>query len=142
MRTTVEIPRHRDTRWKAWAKHLTGVDTSKSNGYAFEGNWLHLGEKAELEVGSYILWYHVEGSHKYRRPNVSVLQVQADGSLQSVIETAGWSWALDIRDQVAQLFSSGEEEILQKKIAVLEEELQKLRMQLEEVRKKKNETTT
>src|SRR5690606_35181967 len=57
----VNIPSARDNRKKNWAKVLESVDTTKPNGYAFLGNWLRRGERAELTVGSYVLTYDEPG---------------------------------------------------------------------------------
>lgn len=93
-------------KFKKWAKTVTSVDTSKSNGYAFEGEFLALDRKHELEVGTYILQYGEFGDHRSPRINVRLLQVTEDG-LTQVKEWAnvGKSWALECRDEIAGLIS-------------------------------------
>lgn len=95
-------------KFKKWAKTVTAVDTNKSNGYAFQGEFLDLDRKHELEVGTYILQYGEFGD--YRRPqiNVRLLKVSADGlELVKEWENVGRSWALECRDEIAQLINSG-----------------------------------
>ena len=55
MKKIVRIPGSLDDRKKTWRKLLTQVDKTKANGYAFIGNWLRAGERAELVVGSFVL---------------------------------------------------------------------------------------
>jgi hypothetical protein len=107
LKTIVRIPsNHGDGRFKSWARDLTGVDESETNAYAFEfDQWLEEGRKQELEVGSYILLYGEEGSRQYHDPHVKVCRVDQDGSLDTVIDHEGQDWALDIRDDVAELLS-------------------------------------
>jgi len=62
MKKIVMIPETLDERKKTWRKLLEGVDKEKANGYAFVGEWLKAGERAELEVGSFILCYDEAGS--------------------------------------------------------------------------------
>ena len=57
MKVIVGIPEPVDRRKKSWRKHLTNVDTTKTNGYAFDGNWLRAGERAELPVGALVMCY-------------------------------------------------------------------------------------
>ena len=63
-KVVVKVPETEDRRKKSWAKALTKVDPDKSNGYAFVGDWLRRGERAEVPVGSYILLYDEPGSMK------------------------------------------------------------------------------
>jgi hypothetical protein len=102
----VGIPAIGDSRFKRWAKLLKGVDRTKTNGFAFLGDWLPLQRKAELEVGSLILLYGEEGSRKYARPVVEVRRVEADSSLRCLVRVDGPDWALDLRDQVADMLAS------------------------------------
>jgi len=84
MKKIVMIPETLDGRKKTWRKHLGSVDKTKANGYAFVGNWLQAGERAELEVGSFILCYdelgfYWKGGYGER------------------------SWALAVRDEIAAI---------------------------------------
>lgn len=41
-------------KYKHWAKLVTGVDTTKTNGYAFEGEFLNINAEHKIPVGSII----------------------------------------------------------------------------------------
>jgi len=127
----VSIPKPGDTRWKAWRKLLTGVDKEKTNGYAFLGEFLSPGRKAEVPVGSYILIYDEIGSARHHRPEVSVQHVEADGTMTEVLSTIGKSWALDIRDEVAALLVSAA--MPESRRAELEAEAAQLRARLAKI---------
>src|SRR5690606_39631376 len=86
LKTIVEIPAKRDDRKKAWAKALESVDVTKSNGYAFVGNWLRRGEKAELPIGSFVLTYDAPGSMKNWYPVVKLYRVTPDRSEEHTSE--------------------------------------------------------
>ena len=127
MKIIVDIPPSSDRRFKSWAKQLTGVDVKKTDGYAFLGDFLKLGRKAELDVGSFILFYDEEGSTKCHEPFVQVCEVTLDGSFEQLVFTSGKSWALNIRDKVAKLFeaTSKHSKLIARK-AELESELEKV----------------
>jgi len=107
MKVIVGVPKSEDTRKKSWRKELVNVDKSQSNGYAFIGNWLKGGERAELEVGSYILAYDEPGSMKHWSPHVRLFRVQANGELEKIYDWEGGSqeksWALAVRDEIADI---------------------------------------
>jgi hypothetical protein len=42
-------------KYKHWAKLVTGVDTSKTNGYAFQGDFLKVEAEHKLPVGSIVV---------------------------------------------------------------------------------------
>ena len=109
----VNIPSARDSRKKHWAKALESVDTTKPNGYAFLGNWLRRGERAELTVGSYVLTYDEPGSMKNWYPAVKLYRVTPDG-LEAVLEYEGEigerSWALAVRDKIATILAESQGE--------------------------------
>jgi len=108
MKKIVMIPETLDGRKKTWRKHLGSVDKTKANGYAFVGNWLQAGERAELEVGSFILCYDELGSMKNWYPVVRLFKVVENGDgLEEVFYWKGGygerSWALAVRDEIAAI---------------------------------------
>ena len=109
MKVIVGIPKSEDTRKKSWRKELIKVDKSQSNGYAFVGNWLKGGERAELEVGSFVLAYDEPGSMKHWNPHVRLFKIKVDGELEKVYDWEGdsqeKSWALAVRDDIANIIS-------------------------------------
>jgi hypothetical protein len=110
MKAIVEIQYEGDSRFKKWAKVLKSVDQSKSNGYAFQGDFINSG-KAELEIGTYILFYGEKGSMKYHDPMVSVQKVTENG-LEEMYrkEDLDRHWALDVRDEIAKIINEMKKE--------------------------------
>lgn len=108
MKKIVMVPQTLDDRNKCWRKLLAEVDREQSNGYAFIGEWLREGERAEVEIGSFILCYDETGSRKYRRPVVRVFKVVENG-LEEVYHWEGnfgeRSWALAVRDEIAAILT-------------------------------------
>jgi len=111
MKTIVMIPETLDRRKKTWRKLLTQVDKTKANGYAFVGEWLRAGERAELEVGSFILCYDEAGSMKNWYPVVRMFKVVENG-LEEVYCWEGniceRSWALAVRDEIAAILAEAQ----------------------------------
>jgi len=109
MKKIVMIPKSLDDRHKCWRKVLKQVDKNQSNGFAFIGDWLCAGERAELEIGSLILAYDVVGSRKHWRPVVRVLKVGVETDLEEVYRWEGdfreRSWALAVRDDIAAILA-------------------------------------
>lgn len=111
MKKIVMIPETLDERKKSWRKLLTKVDREQSNGYAFVGEWLKAGERAELEVGSFILCYDEAGSMKNWYPVVHLFKVVENG-LEEVYRWEGSirerSWALAVRDEIAAILAEAQ----------------------------------
>lgn len=51
---------HHLSKYKHWAKLITSVDTTKTNGFAFQGEWLNVKLEHKLPVNSVV----VEVCHK------------------------------------------------------------------------------
>jgi len=51
-----DASRHHLGKYKHWAKLLTGVDTTKTNGYAWEGRFLSVGAEHLLPAGSIVVY--------------------------------------------------------------------------------------
>ena len=114
MKKIVMIPETLDERKKTWRKLLADVDKTKTNGYAFVGEWLRAGERAELEVGSFILCYDEAGSMKNWRPVVRLFKVLENG-LEDLEEVFHWegnfrerSWALAVRDEISVILAEAQ----------------------------------
>ena len=113
MKKIVRIPGSLDDRKKTWRKLLTQVDKTKANGYAFIGNWLRAGERAELEVGSFVLCYDEPGSAKNWYPVVRLFKiVENENGLEEVYrwkgDTRERSWALAVRDEIAAILAEAQ----------------------------------
>ena len=113
MKKIVMVPQTLDDRNKCWRKLLAEVDREQSNGYAFIGEWLREGERAEVEIGSFILCYDETGSRKYRRPVVRVFKVvKNENGLEEVYRWEGnireCSWALAVRDEISAILAEAQ----------------------------------
>ena len=113
MKKIVRIPETLDGRKKTWRKLLTQVDKTQANGYAFIGNWLRSGERAELEVGSFILCYDEPGSMKNWYPVVRLFKIiENENGLEEVYRWEGKvrerSWALAVRDEIAVILAEAQ----------------------------------
>jgi len=129
MKNIVTIPESLDSRKKTWRKRLQSVDKSKSNGFAFIGEWLRAGEQAELEVGAFVLAYDEPGSMKNWYPQVRLFKV-TDQGLEEVFSWKGdygkRSWALAVRDEIANMLAStSDPKVLRAELLQRKEQLQK-----------------
>ncbi len=98
-----------DDRHKNWIKAIDKVDQSKSNGYAFVGNFLKTGSTVELPIGTVLLYFYGDGSMKNYTVEVEAHKVTSQGLEPTDISTSRPNrqvsgWALDIRDKLAELF--------------------------------------
>ena len=105
----ISLPVSKD-KFKSWRKILTGIDKTKTNGYAFMGDFIstYKNKDIELPIGTYILAYDEVGSRKYYEPEVYVYRIDGEFQLTELFCSYGWNWALDLRDEVAKLFEDNE----------------------------------
>jgi len=103
-KTTVLIEGYGDRRFRQWAKRVTSVDLTKTNGYAFDGQFLTLGRKYRLPVGAIVLFFGRFSSEKRNSPAVRVCVVRETG-LEIVFERKrlNESWALEVMKDVAAI---------------------------------------
>jgi len=96
-----------DRRFKQWVKVVTEVDTTIPNGYAFRGTFIGFNRKAELPVGTFLLYFGMEGSRRFQRPCVALREVTHDG-LETLYERdrLDLAWALDVRDDIAAIIAA------------------------------------
>jgi hypothetical protein len=108
--TIIELPDHNLSnsaarRSKTWFKILTCVDMTKSDGYAFQGNWANFGDTIEVPDGTWLMSYieDVRSSGRMDGRDVTLYQVRTG----ELAEVESWSlgaergWALHVRDQIA-----------------------------------------
>lgn len=98
-----------DRRFRSWVKWIDRVDMNKTDGYAFEGDFINDGT-IEVEIGKprLLLAQATNGSAKHNYPYFRVVLLKEDGILQATeIKTNGEKpgWALRIRDSVAHLLN-------------------------------------
>jgi len=102
----IEVPLVGDERRKHWAKVVTNVDQSKSDGWAYDGEFIADGGIQDVEAPSALLVYGERGSRTNPHSEARVYIVKTDATL-SLRETAtGRAWARTLRDTVADLVAS------------------------------------
>jgi hypothetical protein len=80
MRVTTTLTNHGASgRRTSWYKQVTGVDESKKNGYAFDGEFVKTGCEVELEVGVVLI---------EKEPTGSVKDNGSDGNIYRVTKSA------------------------------------------------------
>lgn len=115
-----------------WVKEVTGVDKSKSNGYAFEGRFVNpINGLSECGDGLYIVC-SIEGSRRRHKKCVAVFEIKNDKVTKAIDWVEGNDWALKIRDRVAELLNQPKENPLAKySTEELLEELKRRGMQID-----------
>ena len=109
MKKIIDVPRIGEARFKQWTKTVASVDTKKTTGYAFEGEFIL--QLAELHVGTYMLAFGSEGTRAKNTPLVVLYRVTTDG-LEEVYRKEKLSvtkWALEVRDDIAQIINATQE---------------------------------
>jgi len=76
-------------RRTGWIKQITSVDSSKRNGYAFEGEFLTAGQEVDLPVGAILVRVDPEGSVKNAYQSGHIYRLQADGEMEE-LESGDW----------------------------------------------------
>lgn len=99
----VHVPQLGDSRGKHWAKVVTEVDTSKSSGWAFTGDFVADGGIQDLPVGAVLLVYGERGSRASPQAEARIYRVNGDATLSPEGEASGRAWARTLRDRVAEL---------------------------------------
>lgn len=117
----VDVPAVGDERHKQWAKVVTNVDSGKSSGWAYEGEFVATGGIQDLAVGAVLLVYGEKGSRANPQQQAQVYTVNSDATLSFVAEARGSAWARTLRDQVIELL--GDEPVLSGLAAIRDDEL-------------------
>lgn len=102
----VHVPQLGDERRRHWAKLVTGVDTSKSSGWAYVGDFVADGGIQDLPIGGILLVYGERGGPSNSRPEANLYTIGADASLTLEASASGRAWARTLRDRMADLLSS------------------------------------
>ena len=94
-----------------WVKKVTSVDKTKSNGYAFDGEFVNPKDGLSECGNGYYIICSVEGSRKSQVKMVAVFEINGD-TVEKVIDwVEGNDWALKIRDKVAELLEAPKPEV-------------------------------
>jgi len=80
----IKLGRPKKARGRVWAKLLEDVDTTKENGFAFQGRFLRVrGDPAYIDdtvpVGSFIVAAEATGSTNHPWTDIALYKVTADG---------------------------------------------------------------
>ncbi len=103
-----------DPRFKRWVKILKRVDTSKTDGYAFEGDFVTIDRMIEVEAGTLLLCFGREGSMKYNSPYVTLYRVEENRTRTTLFERGSLNeaWALEVRDEIAEIVNQQKEKTM------------------------------
>lgn len=102
----VEVPLVGDERHKNWAKVVDNVDTSRSSGWAFDGNFVAAGGTQDVPAGCVLLVYGERGSRANPQSVARVYTVNADATLSLEAEAKGQAWARTLRDPIERLLGA------------------------------------
>jgi hypothetical protein len=124
--------RHHLSKYKHWAKVVTSVDTTKTNGYAFQGEFLGVTREHKLPVGSIIVEVCDTDIFAYRLTLEGKKEITKGKtkSMSAFIETVAAALAEEARkeqqgvNRIEALLRRRKE--LLKELALIEEELQLL----------------
>ncbi|MEA1902926.1 MAG: hypothetical protein U9N56_05300, partial [Actinomycetota bacterium] len=89
-----------DERHKNWAKVVESVDTTKSSGWAYDGEFVAVGGIQDIPAGSVLLVYGERGSRANPQIAARVFTVNPDSTLSFEAEAKGKAWARTLRDPI------------------------------------------
>ena len=119
--------RHHLTKYKHWAKLITSVDTNKTNGYAFEGEFLDVNAEHKVDVGSLV----VEACGD----TITLFRIDEDGKAELAVAQKNKMSALIERAAKELENTKTSEARLQELIAKKEQLLKELELIDEEIKK-------
>lgn len=99
----VEVPQLGDGRRRHWAKLVNEVDTTKSTGWAYIGDFVSDGGVQDLPAGGLLLVYGEKGSAQNPQSEAALYLVGADSTLTMEGRASGRAWARTLRDRAAEL---------------------------------------
>jgi hypothetical protein len=99
----VEVPLIGDSRLKNWGKIVANVDETKSNGWAYDGEFIAVGGVQDVPVGSVLMIYGERGSRANPQIEARVFVANGDGTLSLIQTASGRAWARTLRDRTAEL---------------------------------------
>jgi hypothetical protein len=99
----VDVPMLGDERRKNWAKVVDFVDTDKSTGWAYHGEFVATGGIQDIGAPSVLLVYGERGSKANPQMEARAYVVNTDGTLSLHGTATGRAWARTLRDTVQEL---------------------------------------
>lgn len=101
----VHVPQLGDDRRRHWAKLVTSVDTAKSSGWAFVGEFVADGGIQDLPAGGVLLVFGERGGQSNPRAEAHLYTIGADAALTLEASASGRAWARTLRDRATELVS-------------------------------------
>ncbi len=102
----VDVPLLGDDRRKNWAKVVDYVDTDKSTGWAYHGEFVATGGIQDIGAPCVLLVYGERGSKANPQLEARAYVVNTDGTLSLHATATGRAWARTLRDPVVELLES------------------------------------
>ena len=102
----VDVPAIGDERRKNWAKVVTAVDTDKSSGWAYQGEFVATGGIQDVDAPCVLLVYGERGSRTNPQIEARAYVVNTDGTLSLHASATGRAWARTLRDPVEELLAT------------------------------------
>lgn len=102
----IEVPQLGDERRKNWAKVVSAVDDTKSDGWAYAGEFIATGGIQDVTAPCVLLVYGERGSRANPQMEARAYLVNTDGTLSQRAGATGRAWARTLRDQVAELLDT------------------------------------
>jgi hypothetical protein len=96
----VDVPLLGDERHKNWAKVVASVDTTKSSGWAYDGEFVAVGGIQDVPAGGVLLVYGERGSRVNPQITARVFSINPDSTLTFEAEAKGKAWARTLRDPI------------------------------------------
>jgi len=105
----IDVPLVGDARRKNWAKLVTNVDPNKSDGWAYEGDFVDVGGIVDLPTPSVLLVYGEKGSRTNPQIEAAAFMANTDGTVTRHESASGRTWARTLRDSIAELVANAYE---------------------------------
>ncbi len=102
----VDVPSLGDERRKNWAKVVEHVDTDKSTGWAYHGEFVATGGIQDIGAPCVLLIYGERGSKANPQMEARAYVVNTDGTLSLHSTATGRAWARTLRDTVVELLEA------------------------------------
>jgi hypothetical protein len=95
----------KDHRFQSWCKEVTGIDSTKQDGYCFVGEFVRQGTvEVTLRPTLYLVMTQ-EGSMRFHHATYRLVEMDAEGNLTPTdlyTTSAKPGWALRLRERVAE----------------------------------------
>lgn len=106
MTVAVDVPLIGDDRRKNWAKVVEHVDTDKSSGWAYHGEFVATGGIQDIDAPCVLLVYGERGSKANPQLEARAYLVNTDGTLSLHATATGRAWARTLRDPIVDLLEA------------------------------------